>query len=71
MSILFYSFRRSFVFSIDVKVQLTGTTIAGVSGSGGASYSQLNDPTAIYVDASNEMFILDTTNYRGVKMAER
>ena len=42
----------------------TGTTIAGITSSAGASYSQLNSPTAIFLDGSNPMFILDSSNCR-------
>jgi hypothetical protein len=42
---------------------LTGTTIAG-SGSYGSDYSELYNPSAIYVSPSRTMYILDTTNYR-------
>jgi hypothetical protein len=41
-----------------------GTTIAGNSGSAGSSYSELYNPTAIYVDPNRVMYILDQTNYR-------
>ncbi|CAF4729948.1 unnamed protein product [Rotaria sp. Silwood1] len=46
-----------------------GTTVAGVSGSSGSGYSQLNSPSAIYVDANRVMYILDTTNYRVLRWA--
>ena len=39
------------------------TTIAG-SGSTGSGYSELYNPSAIYVDANRVMYILDTSNYR-------
>lgn len=44
-----------------------GTTIAGSSGSAGSSFSQLNYPSAILVDSSRAMYILDRTNYRVLK----
>lgn len=45
-----------------------GTTIAGSSsGAAGSSYSQLNNPSAIYVDTNRAMYILDRTNYRVLK----
>ena len=37
--------------------------IAG-TGTAGSSYSQLNNPSAIYIDANRVMYILDTSNYR-------
>ena len=43
---------------------MTATTVAGITLSGGGSYSQLNNPSAVYVDTSNQMFILDTSNCR-------
>ncbi|CAF1116879.1 unnamed protein product [Rotaria sordida] len=46
---------------------LIGTTVAGVSGSSGSGYSQLNSPSAIYVDANRTMYILDMSNYRVLK----
>ncbi|CAF4520227.1 unnamed protein product, partial [Rotaria sp. Silwood2] len=42
----------------------TGITVAGSSGSAGSTYSQLYNPSAIYVDSNRAMYILDTTNYR-------
>ena len=43
---------------------ITGTTVAGITSSAGGSYSQLNNPSAIVVDSSNRMYILDTSNCR-------
>lgn len=42
----------------------TAITVAGNSGSAGGSLSELNNPSAIFVDPSRTMYILDTTNYR-------
>ncbi|CAF4815581.1 unnamed protein product, partial [Rotaria sp. Silwood1] len=42
----------------------TATTVAGVTSNGGSSYSQLNNPSSIYVDANQIMYILDTSNCR-------
>jgi hypothetical protein len=44
-----------------------GTTVAGVTSSYGSSYSQLYNPAAIHLDSNNNMYILDTTNYRVLK----
>lgn len=44
----------------------SGVSIIGGSGTG-ASLSQLNNPTAIYVDVNRTMFILDSVNYRVLK----
>lgn len=41
-----------------------GTTVAGVTGSGGTSRSELNSPSAVAVDQNGVMYILDTGNYR-------
>jgi hypothetical protein len=42
------------------------TTVAG-SGSYGSDYSELYNPSAIYVSPTRAMYILDTTNYRVLK----
>ena len=39
-------------------------TVAGNSGSAGSGLSELNGPSAIYMDRNQTMYILDTTNYR-------
>lgn len=44
-----------------------GTTIAGSTGTAGATYSQFNNPYYIHVDTNRTMFILDTSNYRVLK----
>ena len=49
---------------------LSGRTVAGVSGSGGSSFSQLNDPTAIHIDSNRVMYILDFSNYRVLRWPE-
>ncbi|CAF4467175.1 unnamed protein product, partial [Rotaria sp. Silwood2] len=43
---------------------LTGTTVAGSSGSSGSTRSQLYYPTSMIVTKNGTMFILDTSNYR-------
>lgn len=43
---------------------LIGTTVAGITSSAGSSYSQLYNPSAIYVDPTGTMYILDTSNCR-------
>ena len=43
---------------------MTATTVAGITLNPGGSYSQLNNPSAIFVDANNQMYILDTSNCR-------
>lgn len=45
----------------------TGITVAGSTSSAGSSYSQLNNPSVIYVDANRYMYILDNSNYRVLK----
>ena len=42
----------------------TATTIAGITSSAGSSYSQLNNPTFMYVDSNGIMYILDYSNCR-------
>lgn len=42
----------------------TATTVAGITSSGGSSYSQLNNPSQVYADANGIMYILDTSNCR-------
>ena len=41
-----------------------GTTVAGFTLAGGTGYSQLNDPTAIFVHPDGTMYIADSFNYR-------
>ena len=41
-----------------------GTTVAGFTLAGGATYSELNDPTAIFVHPNGTMYIADSFNYR-------
>ncbi|CAM4949724.1 unnamed protein product [Rotaria socialis] len=48
---------------------LTGSTVAGVTGSSGSSQSQLYYPTSISVTKNETMFIMDTSNYRVLKWA--
>jgi hypothetical protein len=50
-----------------LKGSTTGTTVAGNSGAAGSGYSELNNPTTIYVDSNRLMYILDATNYRVLK----
>ena len=45
----------------------TGTTVAGVTGSLGSSFSQLYYPTAISVTSNQTMYIIDSSNYRVLK----
>lgn len=40
------------------------TTAAGFTLTGGASYSELNSPTAIFVHSNGTMYIADSVNYR-------
>jgi sugar lactone lactonase YvrE len=44
-----------------------GTTIAGITGNYGSSYSQLYLPTAIYVNPNGTMYIIDWSNCRVMK----
>lgn len=45
----------------------TGITVAGTTASAGSTFSQLNNPYAVYVDPNRYMYILDTSNYRVLK----
>ncbi len=47
----------------------SATNVAGFtwSGTGGRGYSELSNPTAVYVDLDGSMYILDSGNYRVVK----
>ncbi|CAF1082804.1 unnamed protein product [Rotaria sordida] len=44
-----------------------GTTVAGSSGSAGSSRSQLRYPSTVFVSTNQDMYILDTNNYRVLK----
>ncbi len=44
-----------------------GLTIAGVTGSSGSTYAQLSNPSEVYVDMNDNMYILDSSNYRVLK----
>lgn len=44
-----------------------GTTVAGLNPSSGSGRSELYNPSTIIVDQNNNMYILDTYNYRVVK----
>lgn len=44
-----------------------GVTVAGVTSNGGSTFAQLNNPSAVYIDSRDAMFILDTSNYRVIK----
>lgn len=41
-----------------------GTTVAGVTVAPGSSLAELNGPSAIRIDSTQTMYILDTNNYR-------
>jgi hypothetical protein len=41
-----------------------GTTVAGFTTSGGSSLSELNSPTAIFIDLNGVLYIYDSLNYR-------
>lgn len=45
---------------------MVGTTVAG-TGSSGSSFSELNFPTAIFLDSSRNMYIADGYNSRVLK----
>lgn len=47
-----------------------GKTVAGITGSAGASLSQLSYPTSIHVDPDGVQFILDWTYCRVMKWIE-
>lgn len=38
--------------------------MAGITGSAGSALAQLNNPSAVYIDQNDDMYILDTSNYR-------
>jgi hypothetical protein len=40
------------------------TTVAGFTLAGGTGYSELNDPTSIFVLSNGTMYIADSANYR-------
>ncbi len=40
------------------------TTVAGFTLAGGSAYSELNDPTAIFIHPNGTMYIADSANYR-------
>ena len=42
----------------------SSNTLAGYTVSGGSGYSQLRNPTAIFVDLNGTMYIADAGNYR-------
>ncbi|CAF3803800.1 unnamed protein product [Rotaria magnacalcarata] len=42
----------------------TGTTVAGFTQAGGSGYSELFNPTAIFIDLNGIMYIADYSNYR-------
>lgn len=44
-----------------------GTTVAGFNLASGAGRSELYAPSAIYVDQNQNMYIMDTYNYRVMK----
>ena len=44
-----------------------GTTLAGITGSLGSALAQLYYPTAVQLDSNDDMYILDTSNYRVLK----
>ena len=41
--------------------------MAGITGSAGSAFAQLYYPTAIYIDSTDAMYILDCYNYRILK----
>ncbi|CAF4670304.1 unnamed protein product [Rotaria socialis] len=41
-----------------------GTTVAGFTQAGGSGYSELSNPTAIFIDLNETMYIADYSNYR-------
>lgn len=46
---------------------MSGVTVAGITGSAGVWSYLLNNPTAILLDPSGFMYILDTSNSRIMK----
>lgn len=55
---------RIFLIKENSLGSFVGTTVAGNPGSAGSGLSELNSPSAVYVDSNQNMFILDTSNYR-------
>ncbi|CAF0947181.1 unnamed protein product [Rotaria sordida] len=41
-----------------------GRTVAGITSTGGSTLGQLSNPSAVYIDSNDNMYILDTSNYR-------
>jgi len=52
-------FRNSGVIGVP-----SATTVAGFTLTGGTGYSELYNPTSIFVDLNGTMYIADMTNYR-------
>ena len=44
-----------------------GTTVAGFNLASGSGRSELYNPSMVYVDPSQNMYIMDTYNYRVIK----
>ncbi|CAF5155098.1 unnamed protein product, partial [Rotaria sp. Silwood1] len=44
------------------------STVAGYTLAGGSSYSELYNPTSVYVDLNGIMYIADASNYRVQKV---
>lgn len=61
MYIADYSNHRIQFFSVD---QSNATTIAGITGSGGNSSTQLNTPFSIDLDDQLHLYVADTLNHR-------
>ena len=46
----------------------SGTNVAGFTASGGSGLSELNGPTAIFIDSDGNMYIYDSLNARVQKV---
>lgn len=45
----------------------SATLIAGISGSSGSQLNQLNNPSGIFLDSTNTLYVADQNNYRVMK----
>ena len=50
----------------DILIQgsTVGTTVAGFTPTGGSAYSELRNPSSIYVTPDGTLYVLDNLNYR-------
>ena len=60
--------QRHLPIQLDSVSGSSGTNIIGFTAGGGSGFSELNGPTAIFVDLSGNMYIYDSLNYRVQKL---